>query len=555
MLQFKLRSLLVCCLVFLLLANTFQFLAPVCFASSNQLNADKDYWMHLATKAWEYYKPGVGVNANTGLHCTGIDYNYFTFWDLGVYINAILDAKEIGLISSEGTWGANYRFEKLLSWLETMELNPNNQPYLWYETNTGLPAFSLSRAGNNAYDYGHFLVAMARASVSMPQFSERIFEVVLNRLNTGSLVNQVGGNRDYTYYVAHGFAFFGYNTTKLTGELNLLSTWEGSSKVSMYGILLPKTRLICEPLLLGVFAFGKDEPLLRKLMYDIYLVHEARFNETGKFCATSEGNTGLSSEYSYVYEHVVGINGEPWIIYPNSYTTTSVPITPVAYFKVAVSFLALYNTSYARAMVDYLEPRLATPDGLFSAARGYKDGIDEQNRIVGTVVDKTNGLILAAANYALEQIQSLPTPTPTPSSSSPVATASFSPTASSLPTSALTPLPSSTLHPMPSTSTINESPTPLSSPSVSEPANSLSPVESSAGDVSSLPSSSATVSASHFTFSPSDSSSLPTTNLSQTDSSWLYDQLALVVLAFAVFVLILLIAYIIKRQKKLSTKQ
>jgi hypothetical protein len=206
-------------------------------------------------------------------------------------------------------------------------------------------------------------------------------------------------------------------------------------------------------------------------------------------------------------------------------------------------------------MVDYLEPRLATPDGLFSAARGYKDGIDEQNRIVGTVVDKTNGLILAAANYALEQIQSLPTPTPTPSSSSPVATASFSPTASSLPTSALTPLPSSTLHPMPSTSTINESPTPLSSPSVSEPANSLSPVESSAGDVSSLPSSSATVSASHFTFSPSDSSSLPTTNLSQTDSSWLYDQLALVVLAFAVFVLILLIAYIIKRQKKLSTKQ
>ena len=51
-----------------------------------------------------------------------------------------------------------------------------------------------------------------------------------------------------------------------------------------------------------------------------------------KFCATSEGNTGLSSEYSYVYEHVVGINGEPWM-FIKSYTTTSVPIALLLILK------------------------------------------------------------------------------------------------------------------------------------------------------------------------------------------------------------------------------
>jgi hypothetical protein len=73
-----------------------------------------------------------------------------------------------------------------------------------------------------------------------------------------------------------------------------------------------------------------------------------------------------------------------------------VAITPIIYFKVAVAFLAIYNTDFTRNMVGYLESHIPQP------TNGYIDGIDENGRLVTTTIDKTNGLIISAARYAME---------------------------------------------------------------------------------------------------------------------------------------------------------
>jgi len=422
-------------IILLIMLSVFQVSVHEVNGAPEDTIGDNAYWKRLAENAWQYFQPGVGVNSKTGLHYASVGFHCFTSWDLAVYLNAILDAQALGLISVSGDWGADYRLTKVLDWLQTIQLTDNNQPYLWYDADTGRPAFSVSRDGNNIYDYGSFLVALHRVAVSKPYFADTINYIVNTRLNTSSLVPQFGHYRDYTYYAAHGFHYFGYNSTKITNELNLLSTWESLPKNTVYGIEFPKSQLMCEPLLLAVFAFdseldSKSKPLLNKLMHNVYLAHEARYNATGKFTAMSEGSTGLLLSHSYIYESTVSPDGEPWVIYPNTYTFTPISITPIAYFKVAISFLALYDTSYARDMVAYLEPRLLTYGGLFTSACGYMEGIDENNRTVESTTDKTNGLILSAAKYALEH--NPPDPT-----SSPVLTTTH--TSTVLPTSTGTP--------------------------------------------------------------------------------------------------------------------
>ncbi len=95
------------------------------------------YWMNLAKTAWNYFQPGNGVYYATGLHYADLDYPYFTDWDLGAYIQAIIDADKLGLTSPVG-WDTNSRLNKVLTFLENRPLMPERQPYAWYSAVTGL---------------------------------------------------------------------------------------------------------------------------------------------------------------------------------------------------------------------------------------------------------------------------------------------------------------------------------------------------------------------------------------------------------------------------------
>ena len=160
--------------------------------------------------------------------------------------------------------------------------------------------------------------------------------------------------------------------------------------------------------------------------------HEARYNATGKFTAFSEGNTGLDNP-NYVYEWIVKDDGSTWTV--EDVGQVKVGISPVIYFKSAVGLLAMYDTSFTESMASYIESRLPSP------SNGYSDGIDENGRVDTSDIDKTNGMIIGAALYAINNLPSpTSTPTPTPGLPSPTQTPIATSTASPTPIPTPTPL-------------------------------------------------------------------------------------------------------------------
>jgi hypothetical protein len=129
------------------------------------------------------------------------------------------------------------------------------------------------------------------------------------------------------------------------------------------------------------------------LARQVYLAHEAFYNAIGEYVAFSEGNSVANG---FIYEWLVSPDGDTWKIM-NADQSSYLDINPIIYNKVAFSFLALYNTTFARNMVVYLEQSLPTP------TNGYSDGADNSGNLVSAVGSNTNGLILDAATYAIQK--------------------------------------------------------------------------------------------------------------------------------------------------------
>jgi hypothetical protein len=451
----KIKTFLSLALIFLVSIGTFQLLASASYIPINPPLpvGSEAYWSNLARNAWQYFEPGASVNTATGLHSAVKGWPYFTLWDLSVYIFAIIDAKQIGIITSDGTWGLDFRIEKVVSFLENMQLTSDHVPYVWYQATDGTPAFTKDPA--NACDYGALLVALHRIETIRPDLTSRINNIVNVRINSSSLAAGVYPNSIYDYYIGCGFAYFGYgNYPLVSSALQILDRAANLPTVDVYGVQLPKMDIGLEPLMLGMVNLDPN-PQLANLAYSVYLAHEARYNVTGKLTAFSEGPTGFG-EPAYVYESVVTSAGQSWHL--------DVDVAPVAFLKVAASFLAYFNTSYSQRLMGSLQPTLLTFDG-------YWDGVDESSRVVSEATDKTNAMILDAAWYALSRIPGYYyTPAQTPS---PTATATSHP--SPLPTATSTPINSPIPTPTPTTTpTLNPSPIPTSTP-IATPSATVSP--------------------------------------------------------------------------------
>lgn len=202
------RYIIASSMIVLVLLGVTQFFVPMGNGQEEAVG-DRAYWIRLATNAWRYFQPYIGVNAGTGLHGAGLYWPYFTDWDLGLYIQAIIDAEKLGILSKTGTWGADARFDKLLTFLENRELTSSGLPYVWYDSATG------KRNGDgqgNPCDSGKLLVALQNLRVYRPELANRINNVVYNRTNYELWKQEVEGlvssTNIYDYYVARGFAGF-----------------------------------------------------------------------------------------------------------------------------------------------------------------------------------------------------------------------------------------------------------------------------------------------------------------------------------------------------------
>ncbi len=361
---------------------------------NSQLNGavgSETYWVSLATNAWQYFQVGASVDSVTGLHGAALNYPYFTDWDLGVYIQAIIDAEKLGIISNAGAYGADWRFNKILAFLENRPLMSDGQPYAWYCTN-GQHKDNIPQV---ATDTGNLLVSLSNLKIYRPDLASRINYIVYNRTNYEpecQAVDALAGSVNiYDYYVASGFATFWPN--RFSSEANnILGNIVNASTVQTYGVILPKAKITSEPLLLAVLNFQHPDVALLNLSNQVYLAEEARYNATGKYTAFSEGNIVAANDVNYAWEWVVLPDGRTWVIMKDE--TSVITGTPIVYLKVAVSLEAIYHTNFTQSMVTDIEPQLFTQNG-------FKDGVYENGQVDPSVIDKTNGMIIAAALYAI----------------------------------------------------------------------------------------------------------------------------------------------------------
>ncbi len=361
--------------------------------------------MQVAANAWQYFQPGVGVDSNTGLPYAGIatGFHYFTDWDLGVYIQAVIDANKTGLIGNDGAWGSSARLEKVVSFLETRELNNASYPFWFYDATTGLDYHALSDLSTDTVDVvdtGRLFVALNNLRAFSSSLAPRINNITLNgqsygRSNYTALVSGIksdsASNSIYAYYFDSGYASF-WPQQLANVPSTILSKIVNSGNIPTKGnASLPNAAITGDPLLCSVFELNNNDSRLLALSRQVYLAHEAYYNETGQYVAFSEGN----SPNGFVWEWVATGSGDTWKI-TQSGNPSYLNMDPVIYNKVAFSFLALYNTTFARNMVVYLEQSLPTP------TNGYSDGADNSGNPVSQVGSNTNGLILDAATYAIQ---------------------------------------------------------------------------------------------------------------------------------------------------------
>jgi hypothetical protein len=245
-------------LIFLFLFGFVQMFVPTTEGQQSSLVVDRSYWLRLANNAWKYYQPGVGVDSTTGLHSASLGYSYFTDWDLGVYIQAIIDASKLGILSNTGSWGADSRLSKIVSFLQTRQLSSNGLPYLWYQSATGNPQVTEVQ---NAADAGQLLVVLNNLKVFRPDLAVAINNIVYNRTNYAPLEQAVdaltNSKNVYDYYVASGFAgFWPSRFSDLASSI--LNNIVSAPTVSTYGVTLPSSKLMCEPLFLSIFNLSPN---------------------------------------------------------------------------------------------------------------------------------------------------------------------------------------------------------------------------------------------------------------------------------------------------------
>ena len=166
----------------------------------------------------------MGVDATTGLpYAGGTNFKGFTGWDLGVYIQSVIDAAKLGLISPEGPWGSDARIEKVLAFLETCPINTTtNYPFWFYDATTGTDYSSLSDKATqtvDVVDMGRLFVALNNLRIYNSSLTQQIDNYVLDgRSDFAALVPCIEAdstlNNIYGYYFASGYASFWPNSVR-----------------------------------------------------------------------------------------------------------------------------------------------------------------------------------------------------------------------------------------------------------------------------------------------------------------------------------------------------
>ena len=379
-------------------------------------------WNHVATVAWKYFQlsPAGAVDPNTGLEYGTLDWHYVTDWDIGNYLLAILDAQALGLIQQTGPWGATYRLNKVLSYLQTRTLRSDNGlPYWAYHSTDSSPGTDQSRLVTDVADTGRLLVALYVVETKRPDLAPSVNNILTRPTPTGATLHDVYNtnfivgktyNDLYGYYFTLGFAQFPtfFNVQSSTNAWNNLKS---GPKVNVYSQLLPFTNIDSEIFLNGLLEIPNlVDSTFADYAYRTLLAQQGRYQATGKLTGWTEGASDVTP--FYLYEWIVHTTTQPPLDAPGytlwqlddtiggpSQSVINAGKVPIVYTKVAIGMNALFGTPYTQTLVNAVLGKVETQYGFREAIR------ESDGSVIGTstwpIQDKTQSFALAAARYAL----------------------------------------------------------------------------------------------------------------------------------------------------------
>lgn len=340
----------------------------------------KNQWLTYAKTAWQFFEPGVGVSPTTGLMYAFPNYHEFTDWDLASYIQAVLAAEKLGLITQNGTWGAEYRLTLILNFLQTRVLTNASIPYQFYDSDTAGIAPDVGPVPGDPADEGKLLIALYHLRIAHPELTQSI-ESVMSRVNYTYLALTPGlaSTSEYSQYIGVGFRL--WNIT--IPNFPVMKTF------------IPGSLVVPEPILMAILE-NVSNSYFDGLGLSLYLANYAVYNRTGLLVAMGEGQYPPYDGYQspYVYESIQVPNGTSYkivtakgVVFANAY--------PETFTKIALAFYAIYRTGYAQLIADNMTNQLSTSTGFYD---GFISGTGQ---IVRLLTDNTNCMIMEAANYAI----------------------------------------------------------------------------------------------------------------------------------------------------------
>ena len=254
----------------------------------------------------------------------------------------------------------------MLTFLETRPLNATtNYPYQFYQTTDGQDDHADSDYSTQPIDLidtGRLFVALNNVRTYDVNFTSRInnfvYNVYGNRTNYAAFVPNIKSDVQsdtsiYAYYCWSGFASFWPNNLTNVQSAILNNIFSAGNVTALGNVSLPKATITGDPLYCSVFELNNTDSRLMALAKEVYTASEAYYNVTGYYRAFSEG-PNLTGGWEW--EWVVLPNGQTWTL-----DATNSNSSPIAYTKIALTFLAIYNTTYSLNLSIYLENTLPAP--------------------------------------------------------------------------------------------------------------------------------------------------------------------------------------------------
>lgn len=359
-----------------------------------------------AQTAWRYFKNN--TNAKTGLANSANDYPSTTMWETGSYLIAILSAERLGLIQASE---AEARIKAVLASLQKLRLFDGKLPNKAYNTETlelvdytNKP--SKDGLGWSALDIARIMSAFGLIERNRPDFAPAV-EAILKTWQLDQMIEDgqlIGTNvadgkirRDqegrlgYEQYAAKAMMMFGYDASKafdIQGKL-MVQYVEGipiavDSRPQHGG---EPGFVVSEPYLFDGLEFGFDA---RSQLFatTVYQAQAARFVNTGKLTAVTEGHLNEKPYFSYA---TIWGGGSPWSVL--SFKGDRMDSRRTLSTKAAFGWDALFGTDYTAKLV-------AAVAGNADPAKGWSEGIYEQDGKLNTsVTANTNAVILAALSF------------------------------------------------------------------------------------------------------------------------------------------------------------